>query len=280
MVWGRVERKEGAFFYRKVLYLRKNRLLHISTQKEGFGDKRKVEIVEKLCYNRDMDVLKCEQWIEGENKESFEKFSSLLLEYNEKFNLTAVCDQKGIKIKHFLDSILPSEYFPVGAAVAEVGSGGGFPSLPLKIVRPDLRFTLMESTGKKCEFLRTVVENLGLDGVQVLNIRAEDGARRPDLREKFDVCCARAVARLNTLAEYCLPFVKVGGSFLAYKGDCGAELEESKRAVKLLGGEIARVEGYELPEGCGMRTMIEIKKISHTPEKYPRGQGKERKQPL
>lgn len=227
-----------------------------------------------------MDEKVCLEMIENSYAEKFSLFENLLLECNKKFNLTSVCDHNGVKIKHFLDSILPYEYFPQSANVIEIGSGGGFPSIPLKIVRDDLCFTLVESTGKKCEFLREVVDKLSLKCVKVLNIRAEDGAGDKKLREKFDVCCARAVARLNTLCEYCLPYVKIGGSFIAYKGDCGDELEESKNAVKILGGEIARVEKYELSGGGGKRTVIQIKKIARTPEKYPRGQGKERKNPL
>lgn len=226
-----------------------------------------------------MNVPSSLAWIEDRYQYEFHIFRNLLLEYNQKFNLTAVCDEKGIKIKHFLDSILPQEYFPVGASVVEIGSGGGFPSVPLMIVRPDLKFTLIESTGKKCDFLKTVVEKLGLNCEQILNIRAEEGAKGP-LREKFDVCCARAVARLNSLCEYCIPYVKVGGRFLAYKGDDKEELSESKNALSLLGGELVCAEKYLLPEEYGTRTLIEIKKISPTPKKYPRGQGKERKQPL
>ena len=150
----------------------------------------------------------------------------------------------------------------------------------MKIVRDDLRFTLIESTGKKCEFLKTVVDNLKLSCVQVENIRAEEGARRGDLREKFDVAVARAVARLNTLCEYCLPFVKVSGKFIAYKGCAEEEIEEAKNAIKTLGGAIEKVENYTLPEGFGSRTVIVIKKVKSTPEKYPRGRGLERKKPL
>ena len=183
-------------------------------------------------------------------------------------------------IKHFFDSIQPQKYFPKGAKVVEIGSGGGFPSVPLKIIRDDLSFTLIESTGKKCEYLRHVVDKLGFSGVQVLNIRAEDGGKDKNLREKFDVATARAVARLNTLCEYCLPFVKIGGRFIAYKGDADDEINESLNAIKTLGGEIEKIEKYDLPEGFGKRTVIVIKKVKSTPEKYPRGRGLERKKPL
>lgn len=213
-------------------------------------------------------------------KEQFGLFASLLSEYNKKYNLTSICDIKEVYIKHFLDSILPKDCFSDKASVIEIGSGGGFPSIPLKIVRKDLKFTLVESTGKKCEFLETAVDKLSLDCVQVLNIRAEDGAKDASLREKFDFAVARAVARLNTLCEYCLPYVKIGGKFLAYKGAFEEELEEALNALEILGGKVEKVYSYSLPEGCGERSVIVIKKVKKTPEKYPRGQGLERKKPL
>jgi len=222
----------------------------------------------------------CGLEITAESETKLEKFKDLLLEHNEKYNLTAICGEKEVYIKHFCDSILPEKLFPPGADVVEIGSGGGFPSIPLKIVRDDLNFTLVESTGKKCNFLNAVVDNLNLRGVKVLNIRAEDGGCSAELREKFDVAVARAVARLNTLCEYCLPFVKVGGTFIAYKGDCAAELEESRGAIEILGGKLQSVNNFSLPEGYGQRTVIVIKKVSATPQKYPRGRGLERKKPL
>lgn len=214
-----------------------------------------------------------------ENSDKFNFLAELLKEHNKMYNLTSICDDEGIYYKHFLDSVVGEEYFKQGATVAEIGSGGGFPSLPLKIVRDDLNFTLVESTGKKCNYLNTVVDKLNLKGVKVVNMRAEDGARDKVYREKFDVCCARAVARLNTLSEYCLPYVKSGGKFIAYKGDCDEELAEAENAIKILGGEIEKVIRYEL-ENCGRRTIVIVKKVNPTPAKYPRGNGKERKQPL
>ncbi len=216
----------------------------------------------------------------GEFSEKFELFKEILKEYNKKCNLTAICDEKEVYIKHFFDSIKPQKYFSTGAKVVEIGSGGGFPSVPLKIVREDLNFTLIESTGKKCEYLKHVVDKLGFKDVQVLNIRAEDGGRDKKLRERFDAATARAVARLNTLCEYCLPYVRLGGRFIAYKGDADEEIKESENAVKILGGEIETVEKYDLLEGFGKRTVIVIKKVKETPEKYPRGRGLERKKPL
>ncbi|MDE6586232.1 MAG: 16S rRNA (guanine(527)-N(7))-methyltransferase RsmG [Clostridia bacterium] len=215
----------------------------------------------------------------NEYKDGFDKFRTILLESNKKFNLTAISDENEVQIKHFYDSVAPERFFKQGARVAEIGSGGGFPSVPLMIVRKDLKFTLIESTGKKCDYLKEVVESLGLHCEQVLNIRAEDGAKDPQLREKFDVVTARAVAKLNTLSEYCLPYVKVGGTFIAYKGD-GEDITEAERAISILGGKIEEVYEYELPCGYGKRRVVIIKKVSATPLKYPRGNGKERKNPL
>ena len=212
--------------------------------------------------------------------EQFNKFSHLLTEHNKICNLTSVTDEKGVTYKHFYDSIVGEKLIFNGASVVEIGSGGGFPSIPLKIVRDDLKFTLIESTAKKCRFLESVVDSLSLKCVQVKNIRAEEGAHDKNLREKFDFAVARAVAQLNTLCEYCLPFVKVGGSFIAYKGDNPEEIESSKNAIKILGGEIEKIFDYSLPEDFGKRKLIVIKKIKCTPPLYPRGQGKERKQPL
>lgn len=221
-----------------------------------------------------------EKYLSEIQTEKFEKFKELLLFYNEKFNLTSVTDEKGIKYKHFLDSVAGESYFSKGAKVIEIGSGGGFPSIPLKLLRDDLSFTLVESTAKKCVYLEEVIEKLALRGMKVMNLRAEEGAKQENLREKFDAVCARAVARLNTLAEYCLPFVKTGGVFIAYKGESAEELKEAERAVSVLGGKVEKVEKYSLPEGCGERSLIIIRKIKATPPAYPRGRGLERKKPI
>ncbi len=214
------------------------------------------------------------------NAEKFRIFRELILTYHEKYNLTAILDEREMLIKHFYDSMAGESFFPYGAEVIEIGSGAGFPSVPLKLIREDLRFTLVESTGKKCEFLKTAVSKLDLCGVNVCNLRAEDMGKDGKYREKFDVCCARAVARLNTLAEYCMPFVKTGGSMIAYKGRAEEEVKEADNALKLLGGDRAQTVSYELPEDQGMRTLVIVKKIKQTPAKYPRGNGKERKNPI
>ena len=226
-----------------------------------------------------MDLKEYEKLLYGQLNVKFENFKNLLLEYNNKFNLTAITDEKDIYIKHFLDCIAGNMFFKHGASVVEIGSGGGFPSVPLKLLRDDLSFTLIESTGKKCGYLETVVDKLDLSCVKVVNERAEVLGKDKNYREKFDVATARAVARLNILAEYCLPFVKVGGLFIAYKGDSPDEIEEAKKAFEILGGEIEKVEKYELTNG-EKRTLVVVRKVKRTPEKYPRGQGKERKSPL
>ena len=208
------------------------------------------------------------------------QFFGLISDYNNKVNLTAITGERQFFIKHVWDSLAGQKYFPAGASVAEVGSGGGFPSLPLKICRPDLFFTLFESVGKKCAFLKLAADSLALEGVEVVNCRAEDAGKNGKFREKYDVCCARAVARLNTLLEYCAPLVKVGGRVVAYKGDAAEEIEEAANAAKLLGLELECAEHYDLPEGEGARTLAVYRKIKPTPPKFPRGQGKERKDPL
>lgn len=212
-------------------------------------------------------------------EEKFRLFQNLLLEYNERYNLTAITNGQEVLIKHFYDSLAGEAFFPQGARVVEIGSGAGFPSIPLKIVRGDLSFTLVESTGKKCEFLKTAVKALALENVTVLCVRAEALGKDPAFRENFDICCARAVARLNTLAEYCLPLVKTGGSVVAYKGRT-EEVQEAKRAISLLGGGRTEEISYSLPEEMGERTLVCIRKEKPTPLKYPRGNGKERKNPL
>lgn len=213
-----------------------------------------------------------------EKKEKFSRFYALLLEYNARFNLTAITEEREVFYKHFLDSLAGVSFFPPRASVCEVGSGAGFPSVPLMIVREDLRFTLIESVGKKCAFLRTAVKELGLFA-EVKNMRAEDAGRDSALREKFDVCCARAVARLDTLAEYCLPLVKKGGTMIAYKGSAD-ERKIAANALGTLGGKEKETVFYELPEGYGRRSLVVIEKIRKTPETYPRGNGAERRNPL
>lgn len=221
-----------------------------------------------------------EKEVLGEHRERLDAFRRMLLEYNQKYNLTAILEEKDVYYKHFLDSAAGMDLFKQDARVAEIGSGAGFPSMVLKILRPDLTFDLFESVGKKCEFLRAVAEKFSFKNVRVFNVRAEDAAKDPAFREKYDCVTARAVARMNTLSEYCLPFVKVGGRFIAYKSGDKTEIEEAKKAYKILGGRLGQTFEYALPENYGERVLAVVEKVKSTPLKYPRGQGKERKNPL
>ena len=227
-----------------------------------------------------MEFAIYEQLLNGEFKDKFDAYRALLLEYNERYNLTTILDEKDMYYKHFLDSVVGEKYFKKGCRVIEIGSGAGFPSIPLKLLRDDLSFTLVESVGKKCEFLHAVVDKLGLSNMNIYSKRAEDLAREQIHREKYDAVTARAVARMNTLSEYCLPFVRTGGVFVAYKSGDTTEIDEAKSAYKILGAKLKSVEKYELPEGYGERVLAVVEKVSSTPNKYPRGQGKERKNPL
>lgn len=213
------------------------------------------------------------------SNEKLDEFKKMLLFYNKKFNLTSITEDKEIFYKHFLDSLAGEFLFPLNSKVCEVGSGAGFPSIVLKLFRDDLSFVLIESTGKKCMFLKEVINNFSLKNVEVVNGRAEDIAKSDNFREKFDCSTARAVARLNSLSEYCLPFVRVGGNFVAYKGESAEEIKEAESAFKILGGKIKGLYEYELSV-YGKRSLINIEKVKSTPAAYPRGNGKERSKPL
>ncbi len=215
--------------------------------------------------------------VNEEQLESFEKYYSILIEYNKMFNLTTITDREEVYKKHFVDSVINVDKL-VGDKLIDVGSGGGFPAIPIKIMRSDIDVTLLEATGKKCEFLKAVIKELNLTNARVINGRAEDYAKNIEYREKFDICTARAVARLNTLTEYCLPFVKLGGSFVAFKANASEELQEGLNAINILGGKVDKVYEYQLEDAN--RTLIYVNKVKNTPPKYPRGQGKERKSPL
>lgn len=211
----------------------------------------------------------------------FEKLAYLLVEQNKIMNLTAITDPDGIAVKHFADSIsaLSAADFPQGARVLDVGTGAGFPSIPLLIARPDLNMTMIDSTAKKLKYVASAVESLGL-AAEVLHTRAEEAGQNKEYREKFDIVCSRAVAALNVLCEYCLPFVKVGGIFLAMKGaKAQEEIADAKNAIKTLGGKIIDEKSFTLSDG-GERTIVVIKKISQVPPKYPRVSAQIAKKPL
>ena len=211
-----------------------------------------------------------------EQIEKLRIYYELLVEWNEKMNLTALTEPDDVALKHFCDSILLLSYADVkeGSSLIDVGTGAGFPSVPIKIVRPDIKLCLLDSLNKRLIFLQEVVDKLGLENVKIVHARAEDGARKADLREKFDYSTSRAVAQLNVLSEYCLPYVKVGGSFLAMKGKYSEEeIDNAKSAIKTLGGKIEMVDTYNLID-TSERTIIQIKKISDTDKRYPRTSAK------
>ncbi len=202
-------------------------------------------------------------------------YGNMLIDWNEKINLTAITDPDGILYKHFYDCLLFFKAcdIPEGASVIDVGTGAGFPGIVLKIVRPDIKLTLLDSLNKRIIFLNEVLKELSLSA-EAVHLRAEEGGRNPLYREKFDIACARAVAALPVLSEYCLPFVKVGGRFVAMKGSSGAEeLQAAQNAIKLLGGKKEALLESTLT-GDEKRTFAVIKKISQTPPKYPRSGGK------
>ncbi len=219
--------------------------------------------------------------LEQEQAQQFQRYMELLLEWNEKMNLTAITQPEDVVCRHFLDSLLLLKAYPLsqGESVIDVGTGAGFPGIPLKIARPDLKLTLLDSLAKRLHFLTAVCDSLQLDSERI-HARAEEGGRRADLRDAFGLACARAVAPLNVLCEYCLPFVRPGGAFVAMKGP-GAreELEQSASALKLLCARLEKEQTFTLPDGS-LRSILIIRKLSSTPEKYPRHGSKIAKNPL
>ena len=216
------------------------------------------------------------------NEEKFSAYTRLLLEWNKKINLTSVTDEKEIIIKHYLDSLsLGSAVDLKGKTLIDVGTGAGFPGIPLKILREDLAVTLLDSLEKRVRFLNEVIGCLSLDGIEAIHGRAEDYGVKQEYREKYDYATARAVAELSVLCEYCLPFVKPGGLFIAMKGPSAeTELQEAGKAISILGGRLEDVKKLVLPFSDYERTIILIRKCRHTPAGYPRKSGKPTKSPL
>ena len=208
--------------------------------------------------------------------EQFQKYFELLAEWNKKMNLTAITDESGVALKHFADSLSLLNFvdIPQNSTLADVGTGAGFPGVVLKIARPDIKLTLIDSLNKRLVFLNEVCSQLGIDA-ELIHSRAEDGARDEKLRESFDFAVSRAVARMNVLSEYCLPYVKVGGAFCAMKGaQANEEFKESLNAINTLGGKLEKKYFFELPENGGERAIAVVRKVKNTPQKYPRQSGK------
>lgn len=217
--------------------------------------------------------------LDEEMYRNFDFYAELLVSWNEKINLTAITDPLGITEKHFLDSlaIFKDDIIPQNSSVIDVGTGAGFPGIPMKIYHNDLKVTLLDSLNKRINFLTEVSNKLSL-GMNCIHSRAEDGTKKADLREQFDIATARAVAPLPVLCEYCLPYVKIGGKFIALKGP-NEDAKESFTAYRTLGAEISDVKEYELP--CGdKRQIIVYNKIKETPKKYPRNPSQIDKKPL
>lgn len=214
-----------------------------------------------------------------EQKEKFYNYYKLLVSWNEKFNLTTITSMEDVIVKHFLDSVIAYKSIKQDAKIIDIGAGAGFPSLPLKILRPDLTVLMVDSVNKKVTFLQEVINELSLNNITTIHSRVEDLANKKEYREQFDFCVSRAVASLNTLSEYALPFVKLGGEMLAYKAnEIEEELEVSKKAITVLGGKISEILKFNI-EGVD-RKVVKILKQSSTPLKYPRSGNKPRLAPI
>lgn len=220
--------------------------------------------------------------LDTKNIDKFEKYKELILEYNKHTNLTRITEDGEFNVKHFLDSLslFKTDLFVKDKKIIDIGTGAGFPGLPLKLYNEDLDITLLDSLRKRIDFLDGVIEELGLKKIRAIHARAEEIARDPNYRESYDIAVSRAVANLSTLTEYAMAFVKVGGYFISQKGpEYKEELKSAKRAIELMGGEVKDVIHTPLPNDID-HYIIVIKKVKATDKKYPRGGGKPRKSPL
>ncbi len=226
------------------------------------------------------------QWginINKEQQEQFEKYYDLLVEWNSFMNLTGITDYEEVLVKHFLDSLALFHEHPYKEELSllDMGTGAGFPGIPLKIVYPNLKVTLVDSLNKRVKFLDEVISTLGLRKIVAIHARAEELARKEEHREKYDIVVSRAVARTTSLAEFCLPYVKVGGYFIPYKsGTFEDELKEAHYSFEVLGAKLQEIKSFSVPNSEMHRTLFIIKKIKNTPKAYPRSGGKPLKAPL
>lgn len=238
-------------------------------EKEKFIDEIK-------CYSKEISIELSEEQIE-----KFYSYMKLLLEWNEKINLTAITDEKEIILKHFIDSLTINKYIDSGDRIVDVGTGAGFPGIPLKILREDVEIVLVDSLNKRINFLNEVIEKLKLTNIRTIHARAEEFGRMKEYREKFDKSTSRAVANLATLSEYLIPLVKVKGKCICMKGaEIKEELNESEKAIKTLGGKVEKVESFNLPQSDFSRNIIIIEKVKNTDKKYPRKPGTPSKEPI
>lgn len=217
--------------------------------------------------------------IDDNTLKKFKRYYDLLIEWNAKFNLTSITEWNDVVIKHFIDSILPHNLIAKNSKVIDIGSGAGFPAIPLKLIRDDLNVTMIDSLNKRVNFLNEAIKDLGFAAITAEHHRAED--LKEGYKENYDVCVARAVAPLNILCEYCLPFVKADGIFIAYKtNDCEEELNQAKNAIKTLNSKIVKVETINIPDTDITRSFIVIEKVGKCLDIYPRGGNKPRTNPL
>lgn len=217
-----------------------------------------------------------------DQKEQFIKYYDLLVEWNKVMNLTAITDFDEVIDKHFIDSLSIVKIYNISnERIIDIGTGAGFPGIPIKIAFPNTKIVLLDSLNKRINFLNEVIKELSLEGIETIHGRAEDYGKGSKYREQFDISTSRAVANLTTLAEYCIPFIKTGGSFIPYKsGDVTEELDSAKKAIEILGGAMEDVKKFQLPATDIERSLIRIDKKSKTPMKYPRAAGKPGKEPL
>ena len=216
-----------------------------------------------------------------EQLDKFYKYMNFLLEWNEKINLTAIIDPKEVILKHFIDSLTVLKYIKEEQKIIDVGTGAGFPGIPIKILREDAKITLLDSLNKRIKFLDETIQLLKLKNIKTIHSRVEDLGKNKEYREKFDIVISRAVANLSTLSEYMIPLVKVEGKCICMKGsDVKEEVEKSKHAINLLGGKIERIDNLILPKSDNKRNIIITKKINNTPDKYPRKAGIPAKEPI